>query len=101
MDTDKSASPVKAANVKCDGCNKQFAIELRERPLPGGGAQQRFRCPHCGKYYVVANISALGVKIRQQLKVVEAQLLEKPGDEALQAELQRLKQELAPEVTKA
>ena len=84
----------------CEGCKKRFTIELKERPLPGGGAQQRFRCPHCGKYYLVANISAEGIKIRQQLRVVEAQLASKPGDEALAVELQRLKGLMAAEVTK-
>ncbi len=100
MGTDKSASPAKMPNVKCDGCNKQFAIELKERPLAGGGAQQRFQCPHCKKYYVVANITAEGVKIRQQVWQAETALQAKPGDDGLVAELARLKGELAKEVTK-
>lgn len=100
MGTDKSASPAKAANVKCDGCSKSFVIELKERPLACGGAQQRFQCPHCKKYYVVANITPAGVKIRQQVRQVEETLKAKPGDDGLVAELARLKAELAKEVTK-
>lgn len=90
----------RAPQVTCEGCTRRFTIELKERPLPGGGAQQRFKCPHCGKYYLVANISAEGVKIRQQLKGIEAQLKEKPGDAGLVAEMGRLKELLSREVTK-
>lgn len=98
--TGRQGNKATVPQVVCEGCQKRFAIELKERPLPGGGAQQRFKCPHCGKVYNVANISAEGIKIRQQLRAVEAQLASKPGDEALVAEAVRLKVLMAAEVTK-
>ena len=91
----QQASKATVPQVTCDGCKKRFTIELKERPLAGGGAQQRFQCPHCKKYYVVANISAEGIKVRQQLRAVEVQLQGKPGDEGLAAEVVRLKELLA------
>lgn len=54
--------------VRCDGCGKSFAPKLKERQVPGGGAQQLFRCPHCRRTYIVAHITAEGLRIRRQMQ---------------------------------
>ncbi|GIV73554.1 hypothetical protein [Caldilinea sp.] len=61
--------------VCCDRCGRSFAPQLRERPLRGGGAQQLFRCPHCRHAYVVANITAEGLRLRRQMQVARPEAL--------------------------
>lgn len=89
---------MEAATVACDHCTKQFKIELKERPLTGGGAEQRFRCPHCRTWYTVAMISAEGIRIRQRMRAVELALSERPGDAGLQDELATLRERMRGEV---
>ncbi len=61
--------------VRCDGCSKTFTPKLKERPVKDGGAEQRFRCPYCRKWYVVATITAEGVRIRQQMQTASPEQL--------------------------
>lgn len=84
--------------VTCDHCGKSFAIDLKERLVAGGGAEQRFRCPHCRTWYTVAVISAEGVRIRQRMRAVEGDLVLRPDDEALQEELWALRRRMREEV---
>lgn len=85
--------------IVCDGCGQSFRPVLKERPIKGGGMQQRFRCPHCRRYYVVANITPEGLKIRQRLQAVSAELEQAPGDEELARRLDELRQEFRAEVS--
>ncbi|MGD9726283.1 MAG: hypothetical protein AB7R40_22245 [Nitrospiraceae bacterium] len=84
--------------VICDKCSESFALELKERPVSGGGAEQRFRCPHCRTWFSVAFITATGIRIRQQIKAVEVEIKGQPDDEALRARLADLRTLMRAEV---
>lgn len=84
--------------VICDKCAKAFALELKERPVSGGGAEQRFRCPHCRTWFYVAFITAPGLRIRQQIKAVESELKMKPDDVGLRDQLADLRAKMKAEV---
>ena len=73
--------------VTCDKCNLKFDPVVKEKPVKGGGAQMFMKCPRCRKQYVIANITAEGVKIREQIK------------NAIGDELVRLREEYAKHVT--
>jgi predicted Zn finger-like uncharacterized protein len=87
-----------APTVNCDKCSKPFTIELKERPVSGGGAEQRFRCPHCRTWFYVAYITAEGIRIRRQIKQVETQIQQRPDDAGLREQLMALRQRMRAEV---
>lgn len=91
-------SQQQAPTVNCDKCGKPFAIDLKERPVSGGGAEQRFRCPHCRHWYYVAFITAEGIRIRQQIKSVEEQMRQRPDEETLRERLVELRSLMKAEV---
>lgn len=91
-------SQQQAPTVICDKCSKPFTIELKERPVSGGGAEQRFRCPHCRTWFPVAYITAEGVRIRRQIKAVEQAIAQRPDDESLRAQLAELRTRMRAEV---
>lgn len=74
--------------VTCDRCSKKFEPVVKEKPVKGGGAQMFIKCPRCRKQYPIANITAEGIKIRQEMQNAT-------GDE-----LMRLREEYAKHVTK-
>lgn len=86
-------------NVTCERCGSRFEPKLKQRPLKGGGAERRFRCPWCAAWYVVAVITPLGVKLLQQIAAVEVQLKQSPGDSGLIARREALQAQLRPEVS--
>ena len=86
-------------NVICERCGGRFEPQLKERPLKGGGAERRFRCPWCAAWHVVAIITPLGVKLMQQIQQIEAQLKQSPGDNGLVAQREALQAQLRPEVS--
>lgn len=86
--------------VTCERCGGRFEPQLKERPLKGGGVERRFRCQWCNKWYVVAVITPLGVKLMQQIQQVETQLEQLPGDAGLIAQREALQTQLRPEVTR-
>ena len=61
--------------VRCDKCSKSFAPKLKERPARAGGTEQFFRCPTCRHTYIVATITAEGVRIRQQMQTAHPEQL--------------------------
>lgn len=85
--------------VTCDQCAKPFDIALKDRPLPGGGMERRFRCPHCKRWYTVAIYTPLGVRTLQELVWVEVQLRGRPDDQGLKDQLTELRERLGPEVS--
>jgi len=85
-------------SVTCDKCSQPFVPDLKERPVSGGGAEQRFRCPHCRSWFYVAYITAEGLRIRQRIKAVEIQIRLQPDDEDLRGELAALRQLMRAEV---
>lgn len=87
-----------AATVICDKCGKRFTPELKERPVSGGGAEQRFRCPHCRSWFYVAFITAAGLRIRAQIKAVEQAIRQAPDDEGLREQLADLRAKMRVEV---
>lgn len=87
-----------APTVNCDKCGKPFTIALKERPVSGGGAEQRFRCPHCRTWFYVAYITAEGLRIRRQIKAVEQAMAERPDDESLRTQLGELRTRMRGEV---
>lgn len=84
--------------VICDKCGQSFVPELKERPVSGGGAEQRFRCPHCRGWFYVAFITAEGLRIRQRIKAVEVQIRLQPENGDLRNELAALRQLMRVEV---
>lgn len=84
--------------VSCDQCSNEFAIDLKERPLAGGSAEQRFRCPHCRHWYTVAIISAEGIRIRERMRSLEVEMALMPDDARLAAKYDELKQQMRAEV---
>lgn len=90
--------------VTCGACGTEFKIDLKVKPLKGGGEQHFFRCPNkrCRKRYVVANITPKGVELRFQIQRVREELPQ--ADEARRAELlidlSGLQKQLEPEVSK-
>ena len=54
--------------VTCDKCATKFDPVVKEKPVKGGGAQMFIKCPRCRSQYVIANITAEGIKIREQIK---------------------------------
>lgn len=87
-----------SATVICDRCSKSFTPELKERPVSGGGAEQRFRCPHCRHWFYVAFITAAGLRIRAQIKTVEQAIALAPDDEGLRGQLAELRTRMRAEV---
>ncbi len=87
-----------AVTVTCDRCGKSFTPELKERPVSGGGAEQRFRCPHCLHWFSVAYITAAGLRIRQAIKAVEHEIVMKPDDVGLRDRLADLREQMRGEV---
>ena len=73
--------------IICDKCGKMFDPIVKEKPVKGGGAQMFIKCPRCRQQYIIANITAEGVKIREQIKTAT-------GDE-----LVRLREEYSQHVT--
>lgn len=55
------------SRVRCSDCGRAFKPNLVDDPLPDGGALRRFACPHCGQQYIVAKISAKGVRLIEEL----------------------------------
>jgi hypothetical protein len=51
--------------VTCDQCGAEFKIDLKVKPLKGGGEQHFFKCTNkrCRKRYVVANITPKGIEV--------------------------------------
>lgn len=88
-------------NTICDSCRALFAPVVKDRPLRGGGKERRFRCPHCGRWYVVAVFTPAGVKIAQELNLLEAAIRRAPADAALRKRLGELREQLRPEVRRA
>lgn len=86
--------------VTCERCGGRFEPQLKERPLKGGGAERRFRCSWCNKWYTVAIITPLGVKLMQQIQQVEADLKDSPGRSGLIEQRRMLQEQLRPEITK-
>lgn len=84
--------------VTCDKCSQPFIPELKERPVSGGGAEMRFRCPHCRAWFYVAFITAEGLRIRQRIKVVEIEMRMQPDNKDLRTELAALRQLMRSEV---
>lgn len=84
--------------VICDKCSKSFTPELKERPVSGGGAEQRFRCPHCRHWFYVAFITAAGLRIRAQIKAVEGAIVLAPDDMGLRDQLADLRAKMRDEV---
>lgn len=89
--------------VHCDQCGQTFPIEVKDRPLRGGGKERFFRCPHCKHKYVVARFTPLGVKLAQEIQQVEAQINRQPNSDntALRERLVELRTQLRPEVSGA
>lgn len=87
-------------NIICERCGSRFEPKLKQRPLKGGGAERRFRCPWCAAWYAVAIITPLGVKLMQQIQQVEIELKRQPGAQALIDQRVALQERLRPEVTK-
>lgn len=55
--------------VHCDRCQRSIDIALIESPArDGDGVEQYFDCPHCQARYWVIHITALGVKLRGELR---------------------------------
>ena len=87
-------------NVICERCGGRFSPVLKQRPLPGGGAERRFRCPWCAAWYVVAVITPLGVRLMQQIAAIEVELKNGPGRSELIEQRRVLQEQLRPEVTR-
>ena len=87
--------------VHCDRCGQTFQIQVKDRPLRGGGKERFFRCPHCQHKYTVARFTPLGVKLAQEIQQVEAQINQQPDSDntALRERLNKLRAQLRPEVT--
>lgn len=79
--------------VTCDQCGKSFGISLKADTLPDGGERWWFKCLHCGHRTEVADITAEGVQIREQLE----RLKRSRGSAAAIARLQKA---MAAEVSK-
>lgn len=91
-------SQQQAPTVNCDNCGNPFTVDLKERPVSGGGAEQRFRCPHCKRWFYVAFITAEGIRIRQQIKQLEQAIAQRPDDESLRRQLIKLRERMKAEV---
>jgi hypothetical protein len=89
--------PVKP--VTCNGCGERFRPKLVARPTADGGEGWQYCCPYCQRWYTAGSVSARGVKIRQELQVVEEALLLKPGNESLIKKLKDLQQAMLAEVS--
>jgi hypothetical protein len=91
--------------VTCDTCGTEFKIDLKVKPLKGGGEQHFFKCPNkgCRKRYVVANITPKGVELRFRIQRVREEL-QRQADEARRSELlidlSELQKQLEPEISK-
>jgi hypothetical protein len=90
--------------VTCDACGTEFKIDLKVKPLKGGGEQHFFKCPNkrCRKRYVVANITPKGVELRFQIQQVRRELttVDKDRQEGLLIDLAVLQKQLEPEISK-
>ena len=87
--------------IRCDRCGQAFELQVKDRPLRGGGKERRFRCPHCKHWYHVATFTPLGVKLAQEIEQVEAEIAKDANSDAteLRLRLTALRAQLRPEVT--
>jgi hypothetical protein len=90
--------------VTCDACGTEFKIDLKVKPLKGGGEQHFFKCPNkrCRKRYVVANITPKGVELRHQIQQIRRELtgVDQDQQEGLLVDLAVLQKQLEPEISK-
>jgi hypothetical protein len=97
--------------VTCDQCGTQFKLDLKVKPLKGGGEQHFFasgtqgrKCPNkrCRKRYVVANITPKGVELRHQIQQIRRKLtgVDEDQQEGLLIDLAVLQKQLEPEISK-
>lgn len=88
-----------AKRIYCDHCGQVMAtIKLVERPVAGGGLEQRFRCEHCQRWYLVATFSAEGVRLRSRIQELDQELVLRPDDAAIADELSAARVALRGEV---
>lgn len=79
--------------VTCDQCDKKFGPTVKVDKREDGGERWWFQCLHCGHRTEVADITAEGVQIREQLE----RLKRSRGPAAAIARLQKA---MAAEVSK-
>ena len=61
--------------VQCSVCKKRFRVQVERRPLPDGGEQVAFACPHCGAKYTVAMVTKRGKMIQERLTAIRKELV--------------------------
>lgn len=83
----------------CDHCRRTFTPQPKDEPLPDGGAERLFSCPHCQHRYHVARITETGVKLLQEAQQLRADIRQGWTEEK-QAALDDVLAKLGPEVTK-
>lgn len=67
-------------SVICDECQRPITIHLVEAPATDGdGVVQYFDCPHCRHRYPVAHITALGLRLRVELRGLRTLLHRQPS----------------------
>lgn len=54
--------------VLCEMCGRQAAMDVRARPLKGGGEEQFMKCPHCKARYLIARLTPKAVKLRRDIQ---------------------------------
>lgn len=69
--TGKTPVPV----AQCSACEKQFRIQVDRRPLPDGGEQVTFSCPHCREEYTIAVVTKRGKMIQERITAIRKELI--------------------------
>lgn len=54
-------------NVTCDGCKREFLIDLKIRTLDGDIEENYFVCPHCNKEYTSFKTNFITRRIQEEL----------------------------------
>lgn len=67
---DATTTTIKPKPVRCDGCQRDFTVDVQAQAGTDGGEVMYFVCPHCEKRYEIAHVSAEGVRLRKQMAVV-------------------------------